>query len=92
MLTSSVNVVQSSFPDQDQGAISGLSRSISNLGSSLGTALVGSILVSPLLSENQGYGAALFTVVVIAAIGLVAALLIPREQTTPHAAGLAHSP
>jgi MFS family permease len=92
MLTSSVNVVQSSFPDQDQGAISGLSRSISNLGSSLGTALVGSILVSPLLSENQGYGAALFTVVAIAAIGLVAALLIPREQTTPHAAGLAHSP
>jgi hypothetical protein len=26
MLTSSVNVVQSSFPDQDQGEISGLSR------------------------------------------------------------------
>jgi len=92
MLTSSVNVVQSSFPEQDQGAISGLSRSISNLGSSLGTALVGSILVSPLLSENQGYGAALFTVVVIAAIGLAAALLIPREQTTPHTVGLAHSP
>jgi predicted MFS family arabinose efflux permease len=44
MLTSSVNVVQSSFPDQDQGEISGLSRSVSNLGSSLGTALVGSVL------------------------------------------------
>ena len=42
MLTSSVNVVQSSFPDKDQGDISGLSRSVSNLGSSLGTALVGS--------------------------------------------------
>jgi predicted MFS family arabinose efflux permease len=92
MLTSSVNVVQSSFPEQDQGAISGLSRSISNLGSSLGTALVGSILVSPLLSENQGYGAALFTVVVIAAIGLAAALLILREQTSPHTVGLARSP
>jgi hypothetical protein len=37
MLTSSVNVVQSSFPDADQGEISGLSRSVSNLGSSLGT-------------------------------------------------------
>jgi hypothetical protein len=49
-------------------------------------------LVSPLLSENQGYGAALFTVVVIAAIGLAAALLIPREQTSPHTVGLAHSP
>ena len=32
MLTSSVNVVQSSFPDDDQGEISGLSRSVSNLG------------------------------------------------------------
>jgi hypothetical protein len=36
MLTSSVNVVQSSFPDRDQGDISGQSRSVSNLGSSLG--------------------------------------------------------
>ena len=42
MPTSSVNVVQSSFPERDQGDISGLSRSVSNLGSSLGTALVGS--------------------------------------------------
>src|SRR3984885_6714441 len=41
MLTSSVNVVQSSFPDDDQGEISGLSRSVSNLGSSFGTAAVG---------------------------------------------------
>ncbi|HJY45135.1 MAG TPA: MFS transporter, partial [Propionibacteriaceae bacterium] len=38
MLTPSVNVVQSSFPDHLQGEISGLSRSVSNLGSSLGTA------------------------------------------------------
>jgi MFS family permease len=36
MLTSSVNVVLSSFPERDQGDISGLSRSVSNLGSSLG--------------------------------------------------------
>jgi fucose permease len=28
MLTSSVNVVQSSFPEKDQGEISGLSRSV----------------------------------------------------------------
>src|SRR5262249_36393463 len=46
MLTSSVNVVQSSFPDRDQGEISGLSRSVSNLGSSFGTALVGSVMVA----------------------------------------------
>lgn len=45
MLTPSVNVVQSSFPEDRQGEISGLSRSISNLGSSLGTAVVGTILV-----------------------------------------------
>jgi MFS family permease len=77
MLTSSVNVVQSSFPEQDQGEISGLSRSVSNLGSSLGTAIVGSVLVSSVVSENQTYGWALITLVVIAGIGLIAALLLP---------------
>ncbi|TMC58060.1 MAG: MFS transporter [Chloroflexota bacterium] len=77
MLTSSVNVVQSSFPEKDQGEISGLSRSVSNLGSSLGTALVGSVLVSSLVAENQTFGLALITVVVIACIGLIAALLLP---------------
>src|ERR1700761_271125 len=35
MLTPSVNVVQSAFPAKLQGEISGLSRSVSNLGSSL---------------------------------------------------------
>jgi hypothetical protein len=39
MLTPSVNVVQSAFPEILQGEISGLSRSISNLGSSFGTAI-----------------------------------------------------
>src|SRR5207302_1463522 len=34
MLTASANVVQSAFPDEQQGQISGLSRSASNLGSS----------------------------------------------------------
>ena len=48
MLTPSVNVVQSSFPEELQGEISGLSRSVSNLGSSLGTAIAGTILVSGL--------------------------------------------
>jgi MFS family permease len=38
MLTPSVNVVQSSFPEERQGEISGLSRSVSNLGPCLGTA------------------------------------------------------
>ena len=46
MLTPSVNVVQSSFPEDKQGEISGLSRSVSNLGSSLGAAIAGTILVA----------------------------------------------
>ena len=36
VLTASVNVVQCSFVESQQGEISGLSRSVSNLGSSLG--------------------------------------------------------
>jgi predicted MFS family arabinose efflux permease len=81
MLTSSVNVVQSSWSEQDQGEISGLSRSVSNLGSSLGTALVGSVLVSTAFSGqgNDEYRAALIVMAVIGFIGLVAALMIPRN-------------
>ncbi|HEX4778398.1 MAG TPA: MFS transporter [Acidimicrobiia bacterium] len=80
MLTASVNVVQSAFPEKDQGEISGLSRSVSNLGSSLGTAFVGSILVSPIVTGNKHYALALVTLVVIALIGLVVALSLPRHQ------------
>jgi MFS family permease len=54
MLTPSVNVVQSSFPEALQGEISGLSRSVSNLGSSFGTAIAGTILVSELATGNRG--------------------------------------
>lgn len=80
MLTASVNVVQSAFPEKDQGEISGLSRSVSNLGSSLGTAFVGSILVSPIVTGNKHYALALVTLVVIALIGLVVALSLPRHH------------
>src|SRR5690349_11432501 len=80
MLTSSVNVVQSSFPEADQGDISGLSRSVSNLGSSLGTALVGSVLVATLVKGNKHFVLALVTMLVITLLGLVAALRLPREQ------------
>ena len=79
MLTSSVNVVQSSFPDSDQGDISGLSRSISNLGSSLGTALVGSVLVA--MPAGKPFAAAFIMMLVFDAIGLVLAVLIPRRQS-----------
>jgi MFS family permease len=82
MLTSSVNVVQSSFPDKDQGEISGLSRSLSNLGSSLGTAIAGSVLVTTLVAPEKTYPLALMTMIVFAGIGLIAALLLPRSQTS----------
>jgi MFS family permease len=50
MLTASVDVVQGSVPEADQGSLSGLSRSVSNLGSSLGVALAGAVLISALIS------------------------------------------
>jgi Na+/melibiose symporter-like transporter len=79
MLTSSVNVVQSSFPDKDQGEISGLSRSVSNLGSSFGTALVGSVLVAVKLPAGKPFAVALTMMLVFTLIGLVLAVLIPRK-------------
>jgi len=81
MLTPSVNVVQSSFPEEHQGEISGLSRSVSNLGSCLGTAIGGTILVSGL--TNRAYGAAMITLAAIGLIGLVAALFLPTSPSTP---------
>jgi predicted MFS family arabinose efflux permease len=79
MLTSSVNVVQSSFPDADQGDISGLSRSMSNLGSSLGTALVGSVLVAAKLPAGKPYAAALTVLTVLTVIGLAISFFLPRQ-------------
>jgi MFS family permease len=79
MLTSSVNVVQSSFPEADQGEISGLSRCVSNLGSSLGTALVGSALVAVKLPEGKPFAVGLTMMLVFTLIGLVLGVLIPRR-------------
>jgi len=80
MLTPSVNVVQSSFGEAQQGEISGLSRSISNLGSSLGTAIAGTVLVSGIAATpSRSYGLALVVLAVISLIGLVAAVLLPRD-------------
>jgi predicted MFS family arabinose efflux permease len=78
MLTPSVNVVQSSFPEQVQGEISGLSRSISNLGSSFGTAIAGTILVSDLASGNTSYVVAMVVLAAFALVGLAAAFRLPR--------------
>jgi MFS family permease len=85
MLTPSVNVVQSSFPEQLQGEISGLSRSISNLGSSFGTAIAGTILVSDLASGNTSYVVAMSVLAGLALVGLAAAVMLPR-RTEPESA------
>ena len=79
MLTPSVNVVQSSFPEEQQGEISGLSRSVSNLGSSFGTAIAGTILVAAATRGNGAYAWAMFSVAVFGLIGLGAALLLPAR-------------
>ncbi|MER6315579.1 MFS transporter [Streptomyces sp. NPDC001581] len=76
MLTPSVNIVQSSFPEEQQGEISGLSRSVSNLGSSLGTAIAGTILVAGL--TTHAYAAAMITLGVLGLAGLAAAAFLPR--------------
>src|SRR4051812_17052279 len=78
MLTPSVNLVQSSFADEEQGEISGLSRSVSNLGSSFGTAIAGTILVSDLASGNGSYVLAMVVLGVLAFAGLGAAIALPR--------------
>jgi MFS family permease len=77
MLTPSVNVVQSSFPESLQGEISGLSRSVSNLGSSFGTAIAGTILVSLVAKGNGAYAWAMGSLAFFGVVGLWAALRLP---------------
>jgi MFS family permease len=86
MLTPSVNVVQSSFPERLQAEISGLSRSVSNLGSSLGTAIAGTILVSAASSGNSAYVAATAVLAGVAFCGFLVAMLLPAESHRPEPA------
>ncbi|MFL5921814.1 MAG: MFS transporter [Gaiellaceae bacterium] len=83
MLTPSVNVVQSSFREELQGEISGLSRSVSNLGSSFGTAIAGTILVAAVSRGNAAYAWAMFSLAIFGLIGLGAALLLPAKVEKP---------
>jgi predicted MFS family arabinose efflux permease len=89
MLTSSVNVVQSSFTEADQGDISGLSRSVSNIGSSLGTALVGSVLVAA--AAGYPFATAATMLLIFALIGLVLSVLIPQHKGPDAAQAKSHS-
>lgn len=93
MLTPSVNIVQSSFGDDLQGEISGLSRSISNLGSSLGAAVAGTVLVAGITSTpERAYGLAMVVLAVVGVIGLGASLLLPHTVAPVAPAGSAAPP
>jgi MFS family permease len=84
MLTPSVNIVQSSFAEEQQGEISGLSRSVSNLGSSLGAAIAGTILVAGITATpERAYGLAMATLAVIGIGGLAAAAFLPTRIGLP---------
>ena len=83
MLTPSVNVVQSAFAEAQQGEISGLSRCISNLGS------------SPRhrgrrhhprrqVSGKTSYAAAMIALAIVGIIGLGAAILLPARMLDAH--------
>jgi MFS family permease len=86
MLTPSVNVVQSAFPEAQQGEISGLSRSVSNLGSTFGTAVAGTILVSGLTSPQHAYALAMIVLGAVGIAGFLASLFLHTssegERTT----------
>ncbi|HEY6591906.1 MAG TPA: MFS transporter [Actinomycetota bacterium] len=88
MLTPSINVVQSSFPEELQGEISGLSRSVSNLGSCLGTAIAGTILVAGITATpERAYGLAMIVLAAVGLLGLLAAAFLPRTRApadVPH--------
>jgi MFS family permease len=80
MLTPSVNIVQGSFGEDLQGEISGLSRSVSNLGSSLGTAIAGTILVAGL--DHGAYAVAMLALAAAGLIGGAAAIFLPHGVRT----------
>lgn len=85
MLTPSVNVVQSSFPERQQGEISGLSRAVSNLGSTFGTAIAGTVLVAEILEGDKNYALSMIVLGVAGLAGLTAALFLPRHLTVARA-------
>jgi len=78
-LTPSVNMVQSAFAEQQQGEISGLSRSISNLGSSFGTAIVGTLLALNVTGPGDGYVLAMVPLLIVAVAGIIVATLLPSQ-------------
>ena len=88
IMPASVTFVQGTSPEQDQASISGVSRSASNLGSSLGTAVAGSIFVVAVsggTNYDRGLDFSLIAVAVASLIGLAATFLIPARRAEPAA-------
>lgn len=81
MLTASVNLVQSAWPDEVQGDISGISRSVSNLGSSLGVAIAGSLIAAATTAYTSPYRFGILVLTAFTLVGYVSALLIPRQPS-----------
>jgi hypothetical protein len=53
---------------------------VSNLGSSLGTAIAGTILVAGITATpGRAYGVAMISLAVVGLIGLVAAVMLPTK-------------
>jgi ABC-type uncharacterized transport system permease subunit len=64
-----------------------VSRSVSNLGSSLGVAIAGSVLVAATAAGNAPFLTAIVVIGAFAIVGWVAALLLPRpSQRVPERA------
>ena len=60
-----------------------MSRAVSNLGSSFGAAIAGTILVSDLASGNRTYVIAMIVLAGLALIGLAAAIRLPVNPEQP---------
>ena len=93
IMPASVTFVQSTSPEQDQAAISGVSRSASNLGSSLGTAVAGSIMVVAVAGGANYQRALAFSLIGVAGaslIGFIATFFIPERRATSPAKGVPH--
>jgi hypothetical protein len=56
-----------------------VSRALSNLGSSFGAAIAGTILVSDLASGNGTYVIAMVVLAALALVGLAAAIFLPAN-------------
>ena len=63
-----------------------LSRSVSNLGSCLGTAIAGTILVAGITATpERAYGLAMIALAAVGLIGLAASVFLPAVLTSPAA-------